>query len=381
MMNFKFRKISGILFSLIFILFIYLPLLFTNTVSNFKSEFDNRVLPEFPSKIDKKVFSKFEDFINFRIGFREPALTAYQILNYKLFSIVEHPHYMRGEQSYLFAKGKQYTVDFQRLNVDEAYLDRYIAYLESINTLCAERNTKFLYFLVPDKQAIYPEFFPKGFNIKETKSRTEVFLEKLDTADFDYLFPKEEFLVRKQSQQIYNVEYDAGHWNGNGELLANQLVLSRLKESFPDIVIPSVEDYEFSMVLMTSLQTSRFPINEFVPNYELNETKATANESRFESVNLVAKNRYKYHFQNSNSATPLKLLLFGDSYMQNSTKHYLNSFSEVTFLHADNLPLLSYYIDEFQTDILVLEHAVTSLGPGGRFGDKLINGDGLMEDE
>lgn len=366
------RRAAGIAFCVFFALMLLLPPILTNTVPGYKSDFDNQVYPDFPKAIGRKTFSEFEEYVNFRVGLREEAVTAYQVLNYRLFSLVEHPNYMRGEESYLFSSGLSLIRDFQRLNVDEAYLDRMIAYVRAFDDLCRRTGRKFYYFLVPEKQEIYPEYYPRGFNVANTPSRTEVYLDKLEETKLSHYSAMADLLVRKQAQQVYNVEFDAGHWNAHGRFFANQRLMERVKADFPAIRIPRAEDYDITMELKTSLLISHFPIHEYVPVYTLRQSGAVLDESRFEIVELAAPNRYHRHYVNDSAATPLKLLFFGDSFMDGAELYYLNNFREVTFLHADNLPLAYRLIEEFDPDVVILEHVTRGLGVNARFGDKLI---------
>ncbi|NLC39932.1 MAG: hypothetical protein GX763_03320, partial [Clostridiaceae bacterium] len=190
-MKVSMHRISSILFCMVFVGVIFLPPLMINTAENYVSSFDNRVLPDFPTTVSTKWFGEFEEYFNFRIGLRENIVSAYQVLNDRLFSVMEHPTYMRGEKSYLYFKSSS---DYQHLNVDVDYLDRLVSSLARLEYFCRRHNSHFLLVIIPDKHAIYPEYFPKGYNIQNTESRSELLIEKLRATGVNYLYLKDAFI-------------------------------------------------------------------------------------------------------------------------------------------------------------------------------------------
>ena len=372
-MKSKARRTADLVFCALFALLLLLPPLFINTVPGYRSEFDNRVYPDFPEGIGLKGFSAFEEYVNFRVGFRAQAVTAYQLLNSRLFSVFEYPRYMRGLDSHLFMDAPAYIRDYQRINVDADYLDRLVRYLKAFDALCAEQGRKFYFFLVPDKQKIYPEYFPRGYNVADAPSRTEVFLQKLQDSGLSFLYPADAFIARKPMQRLYNVEYDAVHWNNHGRFYGNQLLTEKMKADFPGLRELKAADYRITDTLKTSLRASYYPIHEFVPLYEIRQTGALADETRFAGVKLLRDDLYHLHYRNETAATPLKLLVFGDSFMDSAEMYYLDNFCEVTFLHAENLPLFRSLVTEFDPDIVVLESVVILMDVTGRYGNKTID--------
>ena len=350
-------------YSILFLAVIILPLVFTNIIPEQNSFFDNKPLPEFPEKVDLAFFRQLEDYYNLRLGFREPAISAYQMFNDRLFSLMEHPSYTRGEQNYLYFRTDNYIRDYQRIAVNTNYLKRLVAYLERLEKLAGEYGSGFTFVIIPDKKSIYPEYFPKGYNIKDTPSKLDVLLNLLSQTGLDWLSLKDAFLNRKESQQIYNVEYDAGHWNANGEFYGHSLIIEHLHQLDGQIPVLRLEDYEVSTKVMTSLQTSRFPIREEVPQYALKESKATNQRKELEQYGFISQtcSRYRY-VQTDSPVNELKLLIIGDSYMSSSYNYYASCFREVTFLHVANLPQIRPILETFQPDMVILEAAERVIG-------------------
>ena len=91
------KKLNS-LFILLFMGMLIVPLLLTNVKKDQVSGIDNRKLPEL-NWSDAHVpvkdrIANAEEYLNMRIGRREISLTAYQLLNDRLFHLMEHPTYM-----------------------------------------------------------------------------------------------------------------------------------------------------------------------------------------------------------------------------------------------------------------------------------------------
>ncbi|MGI6635062.1 MAG: hypothetical protein ACOX7B_07800 [Christensenellales bacterium] len=356
------RKVLPTLYSVIFCVLILLPLVFTNNKPNQNSFFDNQPLPEFPAKWSRSYFSDLENYFNFRLGFREPGISAYQLLNDRLFGLMEHPTYMRGSNNYLYFKAKNYTNDYQNIHINETYLEQLVAFLERLESLSKEYDTDFIFVALPDKKSIYPEFFPRGYNIKDTPGKMDLLKQKLENTNLDYLFLKDAFLQKKLEQQIYNVEYDAGHWNGNGEYYGVSLMITHLHDKDTRVPLLNIDDYLVSTEVMKTLPVSHFPIQEEVPKYTLKASTAVNDLETLNADPQVLQNRGRYRLLNPEAPHNLKLLVIGDSYMTRSSKFFSEQFQEVTFLHTANLPLIRSHLETYRPDFFILEAVERVIG-------------------
>lgn len=361
------KRTISVLYCILFLVCILLPLFFLNTDPTAISTIDNRKMAQLPANINTAFFKGIESYFNDRLGFREEAITLYQRLNDRFFSILEHPLYMRGQNGHIFYSGSEYIRDYQNTATDTQYLQAFSEYLNTVRVYCEDRGIHFLFVLLPDKKTIYPEYFPVGYNIKNGPSRTDILLGLLSKTKLDYLYPKKEFLLHKSSEVLYNVQFDVEHWNANGEFLGNSMIIDRLRTV--NSRIPSIkrEDYIVSSELRTSLHTSKFPISELVPVYEPKTWFAKDDSDSLASFAFINRTRYHLRFFNTASASKERLLLIGDSYMQSAYKYYVNAFEETTFLHQVNLPRVREVLDALKPDIFVLEIVERALPPRDYF--------------
>ena len=109
-------KVSERCFCLAFLLILFVPFLFTNFKKDQVSEIDNTYLPELQWSGDTPVgdrINDIENYLNARIGFRDQMLTMYQILNDRLFNLMEHPLYMYGKNGYVYFGTWGYIAEYQ----------------------------------------------------------------------------------------------------------------------------------------------------------------------------------------------------------------------------------------------------------------------------
>lgn len=351
-----------ILFLAVSALFLLAPMLTTNTKPNQISEIDNAYLAEFPAlQLGSGVRRGMEKYVEGRIGFRTEMITTYQIFRDRVFKKLVHPNYLGGKNGHVMGKD---LITYQHLDVSQEYVENFTDYVRSLNDFCQGRNVEFLFYLCPNKETIYPEYFPDGYNIKDQPNRTDRILERLDEKGVAHLDPRELFFSLKDEEQLYNVKYDALHWNRTGEFFGHQQIIHYLNGKFPEMGELDQDEFEVTQVLQPYLTNSRFRIDEMVPEYNLINTAAVQNSEIFNQIVVTNPKKYYVCYQNE---TALELgaptvLIFGDSYFGGRTECYLNHCGEVVMLHTTNMPNAEYYISVFQPDIVIYEVVERELG-------------------
>ena len=350
------KKISKILFLAVSTIFLAVPMLTTNLKPNQVSFFDNRNLREFPAlQIYDGFRSGIEGYVSDRVGFRTEMITLYQRFCDTVFHKLVHPSYVYGKDGYIMSPWDLTT--YQHLDADTEYIENYTDYLESLNQFCHDMDAEFLFFLCPNKETIYPEYFPDGYNVKDQPNRSELIIQQLEKKGVPYLSPKDLFLKLKSEHQLYNVKYDAGHWNATGTFYGQQQIIHYLNEDFPEMGELQWDEFEVTQTRVQSLPMSYFAIDEMVPTHTLIYTDAVRDLEIFNQIELIVPNHYRFYYKNETAlrnGAP-KVLIFGDSYFEASDKYYENHCSELVMLHSLNMPNLEYYISLFQPDIVIYE--------------------------
>lgn len=347
------KKMESIIFITITAIMISLPALLTNTKPNQISEMDNRMLQEYPEDLTSEYPQEIEAYLEDRIGFRENMITLYQNLSDTIFHKLEHPLYMYGKEGHIMTNWD--LVTYQHLDVDQNYVTNLAACLKSLQDFCKDQKCEFLFFLCPNKETIYPEFFPDGYNVKNQPNRSDLLVDELTEKEVSYIYPRELFMELKDKELLYNVKYDAGHWNDRGCYYGNREIISFFNTRFPGMGLLSEEEFYTEEITEQYLINSYFEINEKVPAYTLKESMWTEKSDVFDHILLTVPTREHQYYKNmANSAMP-RVLIFCDSYFGDAAKFYANHSSELMLMHHRNMDNAEYYITLFQPDIVIVE--------------------------
>ena len=172
------NSIPQIVFISVFCILLVLPVIFINLKKNQTSEYENKMLEEWPEfEFSEDYMKSVYNYVNDRIGFRESSIAIYTEANNALFGAMVNPLFMWGEEGHIYYKDKDYIAAFQRLNTDEEFIDSMVTFLKKTDDYLKSKDIKFLYFVCPDKKTIYPEYFPKTVHVNEDN---ESVLEHLD---------------------------------------------------------------------------------------------------------------------------------------------------------------------------------------------------------
>lgn len=321
-----------------------------NTRANEVSELNNAMLPEL--REDGKVtFSSIDKYIRERIGLHDYAITQEMILNDALFNTLEHPLYTEGKDGYVF-------FHFENYNPGVVYVEKFCQYLRQIQDKCAEKNIPFIYCINPYKLSVYPEKAPDGFHYRPALLND--LYKYLDKYGVNYISTVE--LLRdkaEQGQQVYNIKFDAGHWNDLGQFYATNMLLEKVHEYFPSVAVNEFSDFEIKNVEKKYLYQSKFPINEVVPQFINMNQNVEIITNQFEKV-LINKRfpQFECYRLEENRGIKPTVLFFHGSYYNRSEEFTKSSFYELYTVHNYyNLFNIDYYLDQFNPDCVILESA------------------------
>ena len=357
------RKIK-IGFLTIICLMLLLPLVRMNLEREVESEIDNRMLTEWDwydggkassytrNQVTAYRIGMIDSFVSDRIGFREGAISAYTKFNDKLFGVMVHPTYTYGKDGYVFFKMKKETVDYD-------FLDEFCAYIKRAQDYCEERGTAFVYCFNPGKIAVYSEYLPEGYTFDDGIHKA--MHEKLEAYGINYVCNQELLIEKAKEEQVFNVKYDAGHWNDLGCFYGTNNILSKISESYPNVREHTLDDFIVTTEHRDTLPTSYFPISEDVPvfadRYEDSVDDVT------ETYALMRRNlKYraiKIFENNASGAEELPVgMLFKGSYYGNREFFFESSFKECADVHNyENFINIDYYYNIFKPNVVILETA------------------------
>lgn len=354
-------RISLVLFALLLLL----PLARFNFQPDVVSEIDNRRLADNPFSAESREsgedFSKsIENYVSDRIGYRDEMILAYTVANDKLFHKMVHPSYMYGKDGYVFFDG---ITKIEYSEFHEEFADLVL----DIQNYCQARGVPFLFAFEPSKIAALSEYLPEGYNYDRTW--VDQFLNALDERGVHYIDNTP--LLREKheaGETVFNVKYDAGHWNNLGAFYGVNHIFEELHKDVPTIVPNSLEDFTITETLEESLPVSTFPISEMVPEFQGKAEVERVTEEYSKEVARVQKHPHFDYIRNPQklAAGAPKTLVFQGSYMNGKGAKFLaNGLGEYIAVHNyQNVLNFPYYFQLFQPECVIFEVTEYTMNEG-----------------
>ena len=270
-------KLLKIISIILFVTIIITPLCFFNLETGSISDIDNRMLTENPFTLEGDLTHNIQSYINDRIGFRNEMITAYTVLNDRVFGKMVHPSY--GKDDYVFGAG---------ITTNHTFGDYHIAFADmvaEIQTYCTDRNVPFLFVFNPAKPAVYQDKIAYGVNYN--REWVDLFFVELDKRNINYLDNTQTLAkLRENGINGFNQKFDANHWNDLGAYYGTKAMLDRMSQICDDIHVNELDEFLISEKQETSLLVSKFPINEFVPKISLNISASSLYNDYFPEIEI-----------------------------------------------------------------------------------------------
>lgn len=332
----------------LFVFIILVPIFNINFKSNEVSKIDNRKLIGFSEIFSKgSVTKNIESYVEDRIGFRNKMVNVYTKGMDLLFDEMIHPNYQYGKDGYIFAK-------LQENKFDKEFQEVYSDFILDFQDYCEDRQIKFLYAAEPSKTTVYSEFLPDGYNYEN--QNFNYFLELLEEKNINYVYTGEDLIEAKSSKQVFDKEYDAGHWNETGAIVGISSILDKLNDLDSTVDKFDINKFESVKYTNTTLPVSHFSIDEETTHYNLKEDNSVCITDFKDEIKQSEQFTYFSHYKNSNNKDAPKILIFGGSYFEGRDKFLTENFSELVRIHNyHNVIDYDYYINIFNPDIVLFE--------------------------
>ena len=177
-----------------------------------------------------------------------------------------------------------------------------------------------------------------------------------------HFISNEELLKEKsKTEQVYNVKYDAGHWNDLGAFYGSNHILESVQEEFPQVPLGKKDNFDIRTVVQTSLPVSHFEIYEEVPGFSDKNQENIENISEdYRGIKLNENyHEFSYLVNHQAGAEELpRVLMFQGSYYNGRQQFLQSAFQEYITVHNyENFIDFDYYFNIFQPDYVILESA------------------------
>ena len=351
------KRIGTIVYVVLFLAMVAVPALLLDTRQNVVSEIDNRRLVELPVWGSETYTDEFESYIKDRIGGREQMISLYAKLHDTAFGELTHPTYTYGKDGYIFFN-MHHNIAYQWFH------QLFAQTVLKLQEYCEQREIPFYFIWEPEKISVYRQYLPEGVDYENTW--TEMLLQEMRDLGIHVIDTGEVLREKAQTEQVFNVRYDAGHWNDLGCLYATNQVLARIREDLPAVKLLTEEDYEMTSEVAHALINSDFVVDEEVPKLELKGSYQDVSKDWSGEVTLNSRYpHFHYYINEAEGAETLpKILFFQGSYYNRGTQFLVPASSEYIGVHNyQNVLNLDYYVNVFEPDVVLLDAAEYVLSP------------------
>lgn len=259
-----------------------------------------------------------------------------------------------GKDDWLFYNGTEPESSLDDYLCDNLYTEEELSEIAAGYTALNEKykaeGIRFILFIAPNKEQVYPEYMPDSLVPVGTYSRTDQLTAYLrENTDVTVIYAKEKLISEKEDGYQVFYKYDT-HWNKLGGFVGTQLINQELKgesRRLSEVDVKAVDGAvpnDLACVIGLS-EALVEPKDLVVENYSPGVTAEITSDNK-EPLG-------EYIFFTSDAEDPRSLLMIKDSFSVNMMEYLPYDYAETAFI--TNSELAKNYIEENHPDFVVLE--------------------------
>ncbi len=304
---------------------------------------------------------ELEAYFSDQFGYRQLALSLFSKLHFNL-GVSVNRNTIVGKDGWLF-NGIDHPEDplgdFLRDNLfSEDQLDLWRQNIERKESYLQTKDIPYVFFIVPNKSAIYGENMPSRFRPIASISRAEQLIDYLQTNTSASAYYLKDVLLAAKNSEFELYSRPGTHWNSYGAAVGQNFLSDRLTEAFTSLRPKrySSEDFEMRSAYL-DIDLARMMGADGRYEQMSPELKVPLPKGREEKLNI---NRYgpnkmfffsRIHFDNPDG---LKGLVFRDSFFDHLVPYMSQYFSELTLVWAmPDVELVKQVLFDFDADVVI----------------------------
>lgn len=319
----------------------------------FKDEvmFDVRNLDKFPAAVDS--------FTNDNFYFRSPFLDFFHRMKFFVFDVSPHPDQtIIGKDGWYFIVGKELEIIKGNLDFSPMALDSFTNEWKARTDYFKQLNIPVFLIMAPFKHHIYADKLPYFISQSE-KNRTTELGKHLETKFPGLIIdPLEVLKANKDKQKLY-FKLD-NHWNTRSGYLTMNLLIERLKATFPDKNVVDVPSFEWQGGTISSgihyhvlgiKELEEYADNPVFKNLALKE----AAKFGFKGIpGFAYPEEFEKYFVNTEIKNGLRVLFIRDSFGDALMPFARHIFSESLFIFdAWQYKINKEIVESFKPDVVI----------------------------
>lgn len=341
---------------------------------------ENRNLAEYKplfknGKINYNFGLDFENWFNDHFNQREFFIDLHSKISRLLDRKLKNSTAMAGKENWLFTKRWKSVDTFQNKNLysdDELKIIK--QNLEDVNKWAKANGIKFYLFLTPDKERIYPEFYPSEYEKVRELSRIQQTYDFIkQNVNVPVVYPYEELVAAKNEHVLY---YKTGtHWNHRGAFVGYNQLMKKIQNDFPSLYIMKEKDFDLKWMkdadtdIAAALGVNAyntFPEKDLT--YEIFEVKNPQTTHQHELLDEERRIEI-FGYDNKDKNKKLNAIIYGDSFTLRMNWYMAESFSK--FQHIYMGYGRNFDVDFMKNDIKNLKPQIFIIQTTERLLDRL----------
>lgn len=319
----------------------------------FKDEvkFDVRRLDDFPAAVDS--------FTNDNFYFRSPFLEFFHRMKFFAFDVSPHPDQtIIGKDGWYFIVGKEIEIIKGNLDFSPMALDSFATEWKARTDYFKSLNIPVFLIMAPFKHHVYTEKLPYNVYQSET-NRTTVLARYLETRFPGLIIdPLEVLKANKEKQKLY-FKLD-NHWNTRSGYLTMQLIIEKLKASFPNKNVVDIPAFDWKGgTISNGIHYHVMGIDElqeYADNPVFKNPKSQeAEKFGFEGIpGFAYPDEFEKHFINPAIKNGLRVLFIRDSFGDALIPFAREAFSESLFIFdAWQYKVNKNIVESYKPDVVI----------------------------
>lgn len=301
------------------------------------------------NKINLDFGKNFEDWFNDRFFGRNDFIKIYNKIKTLLNPKQGNESVLIGNDGWIFYKKEGSVNNFQNTNLfsDEA-LKNAAEYLQNINDFCERYNKKFYFFISPDKNKIYGEFYKNVTKINDDKhSRGNQLIKYLsENTAIKVIYPFDELISRKKEGKLLYWKNDT-HWNELGAYYGYKKLMQNINKSFNLGIFETKEFEEYHKNIGD--------LTNMYPEYLKEDNKTSYFKPIIQNPPICKETAEQKEITCNNNQGKLNAVLFRDSFSNDMLPYLSITFNNINAYWHYQITKGDMEIIKKNADIIIFE--------------------------
>ena len=350
-----------------FALMLVVPIALTDHEQDKVSKSENRTLANFPSfrtqngALNRNLAEEFEAWYGDHVGLRDSIIKANAYIQYYGFRVLSWSDMHVGKNDAIIYATQDMIKNYQRENrYTEDQVLKIGQAMDKVNKWAASRGIQLYYMQCYDSYSVYPENFMEGIGRLDGESQVEQIVGVIRSqTEIPVISPLDDlFAAKAAGEEVYGLWYDPTHWTPRGAYIGYRSLMKTINAR-NDNRYPVLNESDYRIKIQDEGKWFFDTIHQKdeIEVFTIKSPRAILSEDKSELGKYAEDPRHQI-FYNSQAGNDTRVLVLGDSYLNNYILDDIaESFAVTMMVWGDYTKELKEIVDECKPDIIIMENA------------------------